>query len=258
MSDGADVYRNLFRKHLDLRTGLDAEKRKLVFKSISDRLYQLAERDPAFDLDKQLDVLGTEFSKLEADALNYLQEVPDGSAPVIATSSRDGPSHGQMSEPGQMHGPEHLPPPQAPGETPSPMKPPNRFSWLALLLAGGALLLAVSLSATCGIIIKHCHDTGWVKMDNSTTQTIRLPHGLGTVPGRLDAWFSPSAEGTPAYAMQYRWSVSESGNPINIYASADQISFDIFAGVPLRGTWDGATQSWTLHRQGYVRIIVSR
>jgi hypothetical protein len=124
----------------------------------------------------------------------------------------------------------------------------------AFLLAAAALLS----SQFCGMPLSGCSDSGWLRAESNTTNKLTFSHGLGTTPTNVMVMFSPSNTGNPGYVVGPNWSPESTGNPVTIAVNQENASLEIWAGAPLRGTWDATTSSWTRHTSGFFRIQVRR
>lgn len=110
----------------------------------------------------------------------------------------------------------------------------------------------------CGPRSKVCLDTGWVRATNAKTSVYFYRHGLGKVPSRMFVWFSPAADGVPAFLLSGTFAASQAGNPVSIEARPDVIYLHIAAGIPLHGVYNAAKNQWTMYNQGYFRIVATK
>ncbi|EDT37584.1 hypothetical protein [Burkholderia ambifaria] len=100
------------------------------------------------------------------------------------------------------------------------------------------------------------YDSGWNLTDNETDRNLRFTHGLGVAPSLISIFFSPDQE--RLYPVIWPHYHAASGNPVSIEVTTTAITLGIWRGIPLHGTWDGQTSSWTFWRTGYFRVFASR
>jgi|GEM_PF-6715885 len=101
------------------------------------------------------------------------------------------------------------------------------------------------------------YDSGWVHdQKQQTNWSVAVNHNLGVLPSLLTLWFSPDG-GLRAYPVQWPWSSTESGNPVTIEITDQQIILHEHFGTHLHGTWSPATD-WKFYDEGYWRIFAWR
>ena len=124
---------------------------------------------------------------------------------------------------------------------------------LALLMttvAGGAALAAeFAQSKTVDAIA----DTGWVCTDN-TQKELALKHGLGTTPRFMNVVFSPNQDAV--YPLTWSWNYPNSGNPVTISLTTENVLIEIFPGAPLHGVWTASNAAWATFTTGCFRAFL--
>jgi hypothetical protein len=280
MTAAHERYRALLLRQFSQPGSWDAAKAETLVLAVRDRLMSLAASNKSFDLGGELDALNDEYDQLLENPEAYLaggrdaaspkpashfaapQRDTDATQPTVAPVTgaagqmpRDDIEPAGISAPASdRSAPEHA----VVSAPPSRLGRAAKLAIAATFMVAAAALLAAADVATCGLISKRCFDSGWMKADNSKNTTLRLPHGMGGTPARLQVWFSPNATGVPAYPTEFRWPSTDSGNPINISADDTDIRIAISANIYLRGIWDADTDRWTHYRSGYLRTVAQR
>ncbi|QRR05088.1 hypothetical protein FPJ27_00970 [Burkholderia sp. MS455] len=102
---------------------------------------------------------------------------------------------------------------------------------------------------------KYQFDSGWMAESNQTNHNLVIAHNLHVSPTQIAIIFSPDQE--TIYPLLWPWDNSKSGNPISIWADTTTITLSIYSKVPLHGSWNGQTSSWTYWNTGYFRVFAS-
>ncbi|MGL4440781.1 MAG: hypothetical protein ACRCUE_16085 [Bosea sp. (in: a-proteobacteria)] len=245
--EARERYRRIFLAHLDEQSAKDPTKRQRLFDTIRDRLVELAQADPSVDIEKEIDALSLEYNQMcvapdaymaTGGAINREAQAPE---PRVATDdSQSSVNVAQMQ--------------------PTTLVKPRTVMWpslAAMTLATVALLVSIE-SQTCGWIVARCSDSGWIRADTVRNHTLKVPHNLGSVPSRLQIWFSADADGALTYPTEFGFGPAQSGNPVTVSVNANEIGFHIYQDVPLRGVFNAETGKWTNYTTGYLRFVVSR
>ncbi len=258
MADNADIYRRIFRNQLGADRWRSPDRRRAVRDRILEKLTAVAAEDAAFDLAGHAAVLEMEFAKLEADPAGYMDAEPSpASAGVDGAPPEAAPFLPDASEirPGAIDAPApSLAPVRAETVVPRNAHPAPAAGRRR---SGGARARRVA-----GL---HLRSRRQALQRYGLGEDRQRQHAHGALQpfprraaGADRRMVQSVASGSPAYALQYRWSVFRKRQSDQHLFGFIERRFDVFAGVPLRGFWDGAKQNWTLHRDGYVRIVVSR
>ena len=82
-------------------------------------------------------------------------------------------------------------------------------------------------------------------------------HSLGIAPTDLTLWFTPTlveGEAEQVHPVAWSWHYANSGNPVSIMLSNEEIKLTIWGGSPLHGFWTPAG-GWQKFKTGYWRVI---
>ena len=109
--------------------------------------------------------------------------------------------------------------------------------------------------AGCGPESAKCLDTGWQPVSNKASSAFFYRHNLGRVPGTVTVWYSPNANGNPAYSVSGNLPNSPGGNPYTIEARPDMVLLHIWKGAPIHSVYDGPTEKFTTYGEGYYRVV---
>jgi len=114
---------------------------------------------------------------------------------------------------------------------------------------------AAARSAACGPEGTECFDSGYQPVSNAASTTFYFKHRLGATPKMLEVWFSPRQDGERAYLVSWRFPRPEAGNPITIEARSDAIYIGVWAGQPIHGVYNPATDRWQTFSEGFYRVV---
>jgi hypothetical protein len=251
-------YRRVLLKNLSASARHDPAERRRVHDLVRLGLERVCAANPAVVLADELAILDRQFALLEADPDHYAESVPDGPSRPEPQPSRPRSSSPMHEAPLVAPAVSPVRPTPAAADGPPPARVKGRgIAWAALGLAGLALLAAVE-ARSCGWIATRCFDSGWIAADSIRSRDIKIPHGLGTPPGRLQLWFSATADGALGYATEFSWLNPSSGNPVNVAADKDNVFIAITGGIPLRSVYSGDSTVWTNHSRGFLRVRAER
>lgn len=134
---------------------------------------------------------------------------------------------------------------------------------IAATALGLVVLLMIVLAFTwptasrtaCSSQSTACFDSGWQPVSNRATTVYFFRHRLGAAPRGISIWFSPSADGSNAFPLLWKFQRTETGNPVSIEVRSDLILLNIWSGVPLFGAYDASKDAWTTYTDGYYRVV---
>ena len=116
-------------------------------------------------------------------------------------------------------------------------------------------VFAAGSHATCGIDGLECYDSGYQPVSNAVSTTFFFKHRFEATPRFVELWFSPTSDGERAYLISWRFPRVEAGNPIVIEARSDAIYVGVWAGQPIHGVYNPATDKWQTFNQGFYRVV---
>jgi hypothetical protein len=127
---------------------------------------------------------------------------------------------------------------------------------LALLMttvASGAAFAAefAQSKAVDGIV-----DTGWVCTDNTVNREVTLRHNLGTTPRLANVIFAPNQDSSVVYPLTWSWAAANSGNPVTIALTTENVLVGVYTGVPLHGVWTASNGAWASFNTGCFRAFL--
>lgn len=215
-------YRRILLSSLDADARRDPVRRQRAFELLQRKLEDFCAANASIPLDDEMQGLRREFAALKRDPDGYGEKAAPSAASV------------------------------------APQPGPPRRVWLRPTLTAAALLLFWFEARSCGWFVARCFDSGWFAADTKRSQNLRVAHGLGATPGRMQLWFSPNAQGEPAHATEFNWPSPPSGNPVSVWVDSKNVVVAITGGTVFRNVYDGDTTVWTRYDEGYLRIVAQR
>ena len=97
------------------------------------------------------------------------------------------------------------------------------------------------------------YDSGWRYDTNSRNHQVTFSHSLGRIPYFITVLFS--ADQRTVFPITWSWEVPQSGNPVTISMSSNQVTLNIWAGGPLHGVWTPGG-GWLRFNDGFWRVIL--
>jgi hypothetical protein len=115
---------------------------------------------------------------------------------------------------------------------------------------------ASEINVAGSISAKPNWDSGWVADNSDSHHKKSFLHSLKALPAQVTIYFSPNADQGPFYLVGYDWAPAESGNPVTVEVTENEIILHIVHGWPLRGLIVPGTTEWSRWTSGYWRVIV--
>ncbi len=240
------LYRRFFLAQMLAGEMRDEQARLQAYDKVRSGLIRVAATNPAINLEEEVARLDAEFALLVADPDGYDQKGCEASGPVLTDR--------ETASPPVFATPRRMLPVSAPVVPTAAGR--STLAWLAMLLGFAAFLVALE-GRGCGWFMPRCHVSDWVAVDNKTSRSIRIPHGLGVVPTRMQLWFSPTRDGAVAFATEFNWVWSSTGNPVNVAVDNKHVIIAITGGILLRGVYDADTTTWTSYNAGFFKVQVA-